>query len=210
MGPDGRAVSVAVLGPRTLLLTCLVAALRGHGHRACLSAQPPEPDGSAPGVLIVDVGFREAVPAVRRAAAQGWTVVAVGPRDRQDRVAAAVVAGAHAWVDTGAPFADLAELVSTAATGDLRMCDEERARWHEIHGGAEAEQRSRTERLRRLSPREREVLRLLADGRRAAEVAEDLFLALATVRSHIRSILVKLEVNSQEQAVAAFREARGD
>jgi DNA-binding NarL/FixJ family response regulator len=57
-----------------------------------------------------------------------------------------------------------------------------------------------------LSPRQREVLALLADGMRAREIGAKLGLSEATVRNHIRGILHRLECHSQLQAVARARE----
>jgi DNA-binding NarL/FixJ family response regulator len=207
MVTEGPTVPVAVLGPPGLLLTSLVAALRCNGHQAELLARGSALGDARPGVLIVDLGPPSAVEAIPCAVAAGWTVIAVGARAGVDRAAAAVVGGAQAWASTDTPFADLVRLV--VAGPGLRMGEAERCRWHEVHAGAEAERAGRVERLRRLSPREREVLRLLAEGSRAADVADELFVALATVRTHIRSILVKLEVNAQEQAIAVYRDAGG-
>lgn len=53
-----------------------------------------------------------------------------------------------------------------------------------------------------LTPSERKVLYLMMEGRAAAEIAATLVVSLTTVRSHIRSILRKLNVNSQLAAVA--------
>lgn len=53
-----------------------------------------------------------------------------------------------------------------------------------------------------LSSRERDVLRQIVEGRQAAEIARASFVSLATVRTQIRSILMKLEVTSQVAAVA--------
>lgn len=52
-----------------------------------------------------------------------------------------------------------------------------------------------------LSNREREVLQLLARGCRNAEIAEQLFLSLSTVKTHVSNIFVKLDVKSRVQAV---------
>ncbi len=58
----------------------------------------------------------------------------------------------------------------------------------------------------RLSPRQREVLELLANGIPAREIADRLGLAETTVRNHIRHLLRKLGCHSQLQAVAiAYR-----
>jgi DNA-binding NarL/FixJ family response regulator len=63
--------------------------------------------------------------------------------------------------------------------------------------------------LDRLTPRELEVLRLLADGHRAHAVADEFVVSLATVRTQIRAVLTKLGVTSQLEAVALYRNATG-
>jgi DNA-binding CsgD family transcriptional regulator len=56
-----------------------------------------------------------------------------------------------------------------------------------------------------LTPRQREILALLAAGMRAREIAARLVLSETTVRNHIRAILVQLGVHSQLEAVARAR-----
>jgi DNA-binding NarL/FixJ family response regulator len=59
----------------------------------------------------------------------------------------------------------------------------------------------------RLTPRELEVLRLLANGMGQDEIARDLFISRKTVATHIEHVLQKLGVRSRAQAVAlAYRE----
>ncbi len=61
-----------------------------------------------------------------------------------------------------------------------------------------------------LSRRESEVLRLLARGSRVNSIAEQLGVGRETVRTHLRQIYRKLEVNDQAAAVAvAWREGLG-
>jgi DNA-binding NarL/FixJ family response regulator len=58
----------------------------------------------------------------------------------------------------------------------------------------------------KLSPREREILVLLADGKTQAQIASQLFISPKTVATHIQHLLSKLGVNSRAQAVAlAYR-----
>ena len=59
-----------------------------------------------------------------------------------------------------------------------------------------------------LTPREREILQLLADGMSNADVASKLFISQETVKSHVRHILAKLEADTRTHAVAiALRES---
>ena len=55
-----------------------------------------------------------------------------------------------------------------------------------------------------LSPREQEILRLLAQGHLIKEIADRLGIGFDTVRTHIRRIYEKLQVHSRAQAVARY------
>ena len=59
-----------------------------------------------------------------------------------------------------------------------------------------------------LTPREREILRLLAAGKTAKPIATELKLSLYTVRTHIQNLLRKLEVHSFLEAVVCFLRGR--
>ena len=63
-------------------------------------------------------------------------------------------------------------------------------------------------RLDTLTPREQEILAALMRGRHVAEIARDRCVAESTVRTQVRSILLKLEVSSQLAAVGAALQAR--
>jgi DNA-binding NarL/FixJ family response regulator len=59
-----------------------------------------------------------------------------------------------------------------------------------------------------LSPREREILQLLADGHSNATAARELWISEETVKSHVKHVLAKLAADTRTQAVAiAFRES---
>lgn len=55
--------------------------------------------------------------------------------------------------------------------------------------------------LEKLSQREQEILQLLSNGFRYKEISEKLFISLETVRTHIRNIYEKLQVNSRTNAL---------
>jgi DNA-binding NarL/FixJ family response regulator len=60
---------------------------------------------------------------------------------------------------------------------------------------------SNTDEYSRLSNREKEILNLLAKGYRYKEIAEQLYISLDTVRTHIRNIYEKLQVQSRTEAL---------
>ena len=52
-----------------------------------------------------------------------------------------------------------------------------------------------------LSPRERDVLLSMMEGKRGRQIAQDLMISTDTVRTHIRNIFAKLDVHSRLEAV---------
>lgn len=56
-----------------------------------------------------------------------------------------------------------------------------------------------------LSKRETEILRMISEGKKRSEIAEDLFIELETVKTHIRNIYVKLDVHSRSTAIHIAR-----
>ena len=56
-----------------------------------------------------------------------------------------------------------------------------------------------------ISEREIEVLQLLANGRTYKEIAQELFVSVNTIKSHLKSIYGKLGVNNSREAVSQAR-----
>ena len=138
--------------------------------------------------------------------AGGRVVMVTGVTDRA-RLGACIEAGAAGVVSKGAEFAVLMEAVTRAAEGVPLLRDDERLALIE-----EARRRRRVDHDRlapfdALSPREQAVLRRLMAGESAETIADRSYVSLATVRSQIRAILLKLGVNSQLAAVALARQA---
>lgn len=141
--------------------------------------------------------------------ARGWSVLVVTAATDERRIAAAIAVGAMGYVPKSARLPELLDAVCAAAAGRQLLTPEARARWLEIDRRSQAAVRQDRVRLRRLTAREREVLAYLAAGERAAVIAEQLHVSLTTVRTQIRSILTKLDVNSQLEAVALLRRVDG-
>jgi two-component system, NarL family, response regulator LiaR len=59
-----------------------------------------------------------------------------------------------------------------------------------------------TDRVPTLSQREREVLRLLSEGKTNEQIGKELFISPETVRTHVRKAMDKLDADTRTQAVA--------
>jgi len=155
--------------------------------------------------LGLDVDGADLVPRLRQS---GWRVLLVTGSTKEMRAAAAIAAGAIGLVPKCSPFDDLVEAAVRAAEGRTLIDAEERARLCAL--AAEAERDSEQHRLRweRLTPRELEIVDCIAAGKRPAAIAEEFVVSVATVRTQIKSILGKLELNSQLEIAASDRTHR--
>jgi DNA-binding NarL/FixJ family response regulator len=122
--------------------------------------------------------------------------------------AAAVAAGALGVVSKSSSFDVLLAALAAVVAGDDVMSPGVRHDLIAIHRDNQSRSRQWIRCLERLSPREREVLELLEHGYRITAIAEHFVVSKNTVRTQIRGILVKLDVNSQLEAAAFIREHR--
>jgi DNA-binding NarL/FixJ family response regulator len=131
-------------------------------------------------------------------------VVMTGTADGA-RLGECIEAGAAGVFRKSQPFEQLVDAIRVAAGhGSVTPATARQELLRELRERRSAES-ARLAPLGHLTPRESEVLRLLTEGRSAQKIASDLVVSLATVRSQIRSVLVKLGVNSQLEAVALAR-----
>ena len=98
--------------------------------------------------------------------------------------------GARGYVLKNAPADDLVRAVRAVATGGVYV---DPVAALDLVAPAAGED---------LSPRELEVLTLLQDGHRSSDIARRLFISKATVRSHVRNSMTKLNARTFTQAVA--------
>ncbi|MDX8153805.1 response regulator transcription factor [Patulibacter brassicae] len=155
-------------------------------------------------VVFMDVRMPrlDGIAATRRLVAAGSRarVLVLTTFDADEAVVEALRAGAAGFLlKDGAPDR-LAEAARTVARGEALLAPGITRRLIEQH----VERSGRPElrpALDALTPRELDVLRELAAGRSNAEIAAALFLAEATVKTHLTSILAKLGLRSRVQAV---------
>ena len=218
--PTPNGGTVLIIDDHALVSTTLAMALESRGILAhCGEASSVEAVRRAaghltPGVALVDVDLgvapdgrmRDGVDLVPVLVDLGWRVVMLTGSARVPDIAAAIAAGAIGWLHKKAPFGDLLASVVAAVAGERLLSDEERLRLVRLHYGEKAQALIRRAGFDQLTAREREVLDGLVAGKRAAAIAEESVVSLATVRTQIRSILAKLGVSSQLEAVALQRE----
>ncbi len=131
-------------------------------------------------------------------------VMVTGITDRT-RLAECLEAGATGLINKSTSFDQLVESVKEVTElGTLVSVGQRDALLAELRR-QRLEDRRRREPFERLTAREREVLAGLMEGKSAETIARDSYVSLATVRSQIRSVLLKLDVNSQLSAVALAR-----
>ncbi len=212
--------TVLVIDDQELVAASLTYALSAQGldaHRLPVTGAEAVADAAlehTPGVALLDLDLGTAadgrsldgVELVAPLRAQGWAVLVVTGTTKLDRVAAAIAAGASNWVVKGAEIAELVAATAELAAGGGELPAAERHAMVQRHREAARSSRRAAERLGRLSAKEREVLDRLAAGATAAEIAEESYTSIRTVRAHIRGILAKLEVNSQGAAAAIARQ----
>jgi DNA-binding NarL/FixJ family response regulator len=121
--------------------------------------------------------------------------------DLDDYVYAALQAGASGFLLKDAPVADLVQAVRVVAAGDALLAPSVTRRLIADFARRPATRRARRERLRALTPRESEVLTLIARGLSNTEIAAALVVAEQTVKTHVGRILTKLDLRDRAQAV---------
>jgi DNA-binding NarL/FixJ family response regulator len=214
--------SVLVVDDHALFSMSLVMTLRSHGVKAeqvqtvSRDAILAAANGLPVGLVILDLDLGRDVDGrclngcdlVGALRGQGWKVIVVSGGSDPRPIAAAIAAGAIGSVLKSESLHTLLSAILLAATGKSVMPENEHQMWLELHRRHVARGRELTLRFEKLTNRERAVLEMLAEGHRAAAIADKFVVALTTVRSQIQSVLSKLAVNSQLEAAALFREYR--
>lgn len=148
-----------------------------------------------PAVVVLDIGLPDLngieVAARLQALAPAPRVVALSAHADKRFVTEMLRAGAAAYVTKSAAGTELVQAIRAVAGGGNYLCPEVAgALVSEVRAGGGGPQPAR------LGRREREVLRLIAEGARSAQIATELHISPATVEVHRRNITRKLELRS--------------
>ena len=158
-----------------------------------------------PAVVMVDVdlgpgGGYDAIARVKRRAPETEAVL-IATSPGPDVVLAAVRAGARGIIERTVHSASLSRILRRAAAGEVTV--PRHLLGHILDAFARAERRvDASAALTPLSSREREVLALIAQGRRNREIAVVLSISELTVKRHVHNMLEKLHVPTRAAAVS--------
>jgi len=125
--------------------------------------------------------------------------------DLEEYVYDALRAGASGFLLKDATAEELAAAVRIIARGDAVLSPNVTKRL--IRELTRRPRRTDPTRFEALTGREREVLRLMAQGSANAEIAEQLFISEATVKTHVSHVLAKLNIRDRAQAIVLAYES---
>jgi DNA-binding NarL/FixJ family response regulator len=160
---------------------------------------------SAPDVVLMDVRMPDVdgITATRRVLAElpEVRVVILTTFEQDDYIFGALSAGASGFLLKRTAPEDLIAAIHTIAAGDSLLSPSVTSRVIERMARQPAPDTSRDARLDELTPRECEVLELVARGRSNGEIAAALVIEESTVKTHVKRILAKLGARDRVQAV---------
>jgi DNA-binding NarL/FixJ family response regulator len=172
----------------------------GDGRAAIDSAKRLNPD-----VILMDVRMPEmdGITATREVlqTTPEARVVIVTTFEEDDYVFGALAAGASGFLLKRTGPEELIDAIKTVAAGDALLSPSVTRRVIERMARETPLAEPDENRLGELTAREREVLELLAAGLTNAEIAERLVIEESTVKTHVKRVLMKLDLRDRVQAV---------
>lgn len=205
---------IVIVEDHRLLAETVGLALQVEGHEVVIADLTDEDtlttsvgaDDSTLVLLDLDLGdlgdATRFIPAFVKAGAA--VLVVSGVRDRM-RLAATLEAGAVGFMAKDAPFDDLLETIKRAVAGGSVIDVNDRQQLLVDLRAHRSAERDRHAPFESLTTRERQVLEALSAGKSVESIASEWVVSTATVRTQVRGILTKLDVNSQLAAVAKAR-----
>ena len=185
-----------------------VVAEAGDGEEAIERARELQPD-----IVLLDLSMPgmsglEALPPLR-AASPGSEVVVLTASDTEENLLAAIRAGAAGYLLKTESPERIAGFLAGVSNGEAALSGEVARRLLDrVRDGGRLDSGVPESIADELSAREVEVLLLLDERLGTDEIAKRLFISEHTVRSHVKSLLRKLNVSSRREALDALATAR--
>jgi DNA-binding NarL/FixJ family response regulator len=178
----------------------------GDGDQVLASVATHRPD-----VVLMDLRMPkvDGITATRRlrSTPQPPEVIVLTTFDADENVLGALRAGASGFLLKDAPPAEIANAIRRVAAGDPILSP---AVTRRLMLRAVVQENAKEQALRQLqglSPREREVVRAIADGQTNAEIAVSLFMSVPTVKAHVTHILTKAGLANRTQIALLAHDA---
>jgi len=161
-----------------------------------------------PDVVLMDIMFKGSemtgIEATRRIKERSPStkVIVMTAHDEDRLMVEAVEAGASGFLSKDLPADEILSAAKAAAEGEVLIDPATLTRLLAQVAREREEQRDAMALLGDLTERERQILQLLAEGKRNDDIAAELFISPQTVQTHVRNILGKLRVHSKLEAVS--------
>jgi DNA-binding NarL/FixJ family response regulator len=173
-----------------------LVATAADGEEALALAAEHNPD-----VVLMDLRMprMDGIEAIRRLAARGTSSIALTTYADDASVLGALRAGARGYLTKDAGAEEIRAAVEAVARGEAAL--DPAIQHHVLAAVSAPAEPSVPDTPDDLTPREVEVLQLIAEGLTNAEIAERLVVSAATVKSHVNHIFSKIGARDRAQAV---------
>lgn len=180
--------------------------LRLVGEAASAEQALREIERSEPDVVLLDIGFPQTLATLRssRASRPNTRVVALGFGGTDEDALVAAEAGVNGYISIHQPLRDVPIAIRSVMRGEA-PCDGRIAAVLLRRVTALARDDVSGLPLAALTRRERRILELVARGLSNKEIAAELMIGVATVKSHVHAILRKLDVSRRAAAADVLR-----
>jgi len=211
--PEARRVQVLIVQDHPLLASALARVLEAQpdmavsgvsdsGAGALAAAAQMRPDVVLMDFRLPDVSGPEAARMIQSEHADA-AIVFHSADESETALLDAVDAGATAYLTKDATADQIIEAVRRASRGELLIPAELFARAIRRQRGVVTMKREREQLIAQFTPRELDILHLLAEGLDTTAMSQRLGIAPHTVEWHVRHVIEKLQVHSKLQAVIA-------
>jgi DNA-binding NarL/FixJ family response regulator len=183
------------------------------GEAADGAEAPAAVDACRPDVVLMDIRMPRVdgltATGLLRGRPDAPEVIVLTTFDADEHVLRALRAGASGFLLKDTPPADIVRAIRQVAAGDPMLSPRviRQLITHLTHDGAGAGQARARAMLDRLSDREREVAIAVGQGRSNAEIGAQLFMSVATVKTHMTRLMLKLELNNRVQVALLVQDA---